>query len=167
MGTDGWPNCGDGFSGLPETGEGKAVPAPEEVGVRSSSSSRRSASSRVLSMLWSSGWAMNQVRILSVKTGLVALIPSSSIVRPDCFVRSIRAERLYLEALTAKNALGQEYNQKNIACAKPMDILNFLPQLNPQISSYQLFILNQGTVLVPTVSWAFQGREQSGVLCTA
>jgi hypothetical protein len=54
---------------------------------------------------------MNQVRILSVKTGLVALIPSWSIVRPDCFVRGTRAERLYVEALTAENALGQEYNQ--------------------------------------------------------
>jgi hypothetical protein len=55
---------------------------------------------------------MNQVRILAVKTGLFALRPSSSIVRPDCFVRGTRAERLYVEALRTENALGQEYNQK-------------------------------------------------------
>jgi hypothetical protein len=105
IGTDGWPDCGEGFSGLPATGEGKAVPAPEEVGLRSSSSSRRSASSRVLSMLWSSGWAMDQIRMLPVKTGLTALLSSSSIVRPDCVVREARVERLYVESLTAEDAL--------------------------------------------------------------
>ena len=110
-GTDGCPVCGDGFSALPETGEGKAAPAPEEVGLRSSSSSKRSASSRVLSMLWSSGWAMAQIRMPPVKTGLVALIPNSSIVRPECVVRRVRVERLYLEALSIGDVQGQHDRQ--------------------------------------------------------
>jgi hypothetical protein len=51
MGTDGCPVWGDDFSGVLETGDEKPVPVPRELGLRSSSASKRSASSRVLSML--------------------------------------------------------------------------------------------------------------------
>ena len=54
---------------------------------------------------------MDQIRMLPVKTGLVALLPSSSIVRPDCFVRKARVERLFVKALTGEDALDQDYKQ--------------------------------------------------------
>jgi hypothetical protein len=54
---------------------------------------------------------MDQIRMLPVKTGLVALIPSSTIVKGDCFVRKARVERLFAKALTGEDAQGQNYKQ--------------------------------------------------------
>jgi hypothetical protein len=105
--------------------------------------------------------------MLPVKTGLVALIPSSTIVKGDCFVRKARVERLFAKALTGEDAQGQSYKQimyreyETIGNSQSSNKIKASDQARITVSC------RDKKVTVPSVSRASPSRKQSILPCRA